>query len=477
MQAISRLLSMATVAALAVGMAACSPDKDTIVEPIGGGNNPTFANVSAALVSACGSCHNVASGRTFIATMDSARLVASGLVNPASPGTSAILVKARSAAHGGGIVTAYSAGDIALATAWIAALPNIGAATLTSMRTEFAPTIDGIGEALWLQSQPLTVAIGGGWAAATSVAIRAMHDGNYLYMYLRWDDKGASYVRNPWLKNADGSWSVSPAKPAPTAGMDWAAYMASRGGASFNPEAPEFMYEDKLAIIWNTYGATTVPEFEQTGCAAACHDPAKGGSPGTTYNSVRPDLAAKKYLTVPGQILDMWHWKLVRQNMNSKIDDQHVRYWLPVNDATAGDGGRASDAGSPGYRSNPAVNGRPTYKSATLGYLPPIFSWAESDTLRMTDAEVAGLPAGTVVANMITSPPTANRADIDARGVYDRVARVWTMEIRRRLVTGDDKDVQFSDLTKTFKWGISVFDNAQIEHSYSGVPLSLVFKQ
>lgn len=476
MQAISRLLSMAAVASLAVGMAACSPDKDTIVEPSGGGNSPTFANVSAALVSACGSCHTVGSGRTFIAAMDSSRLVASGLLNPALPGTSAILVKPRSAAHGGGIVTAFSARDSALVAAWIAALPNIGAATLTSVRTEFAPTIDGVGEALWLQAQPLTVPIGGGWAAATSVAIRAMYDDNYLYMYVRWDDKEASYVRTPWLKNADGSWSVSPAKPAPATGNDWAAYMASRGGANFNPEAPEFRYEDKLAMIWNTYGTTTVPEFELTGCAAACHDPTKGGSPGTTYNIVRQDLAAKKYLTVPGQILDLWHWKLVRQNMNAKIDDQYVRYWLPVNDATAGDGGRASDAGAAGYRSNPAVNGRPTYKSATLGILPPLYSWAESDTLRMTDEEVAGLPVGTVVANMITSPLTGNRADIDARGVYDRVARVWTMEIRRRLVTGDDKDVQFSDLTKTFKWGVSVFDNAQIEHSYSGL-LSLVFKQ
>ena len=63
------------------------------------------------------------------------------------------------------------------------------------------------------------------------------------------------------------------------------------------------------------------------------------------------------------------------------------------------------------------------------------------------------------------------------RAVYDKVAQTWTLEIRRRLVTGDDKDVQFDDLARKYKWGVAVFDNAQIEHSVSGTPISLVFGQ
>jgi hypothetical protein len=481
MQATLRSIMVAVTGLLAVGLVACEPEKDEITGPIGvdggGASQPTFANVSSALVAACGSCHGASSGRTFVASMDSARLVMSGLTNPASPGSSAILVKPRSTSHGGGVVLALSTRDSALIATWIGAQPNVGASTLTAVRTDFAPTVDGLGEALWTQAAPLTASIGGGWAAAREVAVRALYDENYLYLYLRWHDREASYRRQPWVKQADGTWTVAAAKPRPTDGTDWAAYMAARGGANFNSEAPEYMYEDKVAIAWNTYGPTTVPGFEQAGCAAACHDPTKGGSPGTTYNLTRQDLGAKKYLTVPGQILDLWHWKMVRHNMNSKMDDQYVRYWVPVNDATAADGGRASDAGAAGYRSNPALNGRPMYRSASKGLLPPIYSWAEGDTVRMTDADVAAFPVGTAVANMITSMPTGTRADVDARGVYDAVARVWTMEIRRRLVTGDDKDVQFNDLARTYKFGIAIFDNAQIEHSYSGVPQNLVFKR
>lgn len=476
MLSISRINSLAVAAGLALGLAACSPDKDTITGVGSNSNDPTFLNVSSRLSAACGSCHANGSGRTFIVSMDSAALVNSGLLNPGAPGASLILTKPRSTAHGGGIVAAFSTADSALIATWAAVLPNVNTTTLSAVRSEFAPTIDGLGEALWLQATPLTVAVAGGWSAATSVSVRAMYDESYLYMYLRWSDNEASYRRTPWIKNADGSWTQQLAKPNPVDGTTWQAYIAANGGAAFDREAPQFAYEDKFALIWNTYGASTVPAFETVGCASVCHDPANNGGPGTTYNSARKDFAAKKYTTVAGQILDLWHWKMVRQNMNKKMDDQNVRYWVPVNDASAGDGGRAADVGAGGYRNNPAVNGRPTYKSASFGLLPSIFSWAESDTLRMTDAEVAALPTGTMVANMITSPVTGVRADVDAVGVYSPVAKAWTLEIRRRLSTGDGNDVQFSDLTKTYKWGVALFDNAQIEHSISGVPLSLKFK-
>jgi hypothetical protein len=279
-------------------------------------------------------------------------------------------------------------------------------------------------------------------------------------------------------KNADGTWAAAAAKPRPADGIDWAMYMTQRGGAAFDPEAPDILYEDKLAMIWNTYAAGThVPAFEQIGCAVTCHDPNKGGAAGTSYNYTRQDLAAKKYLTVQGQILDMWHWKLTRHNEQAKVDDQHVRYWLPVNDATSGSGGRAGDQGSEGYRTNPASNGKPTYKSRLTGYVSPLYAIAEVDTVRMTSAELDALPVGSRVSNVLTAPMTGNRAQIDGKAVYDAVAKVWTMEIRRRLVTGDDKDVQYDDMARTYKWGIGVFDNAQIEHSYSGVPLNFVFKR
>ena len=85
----------------------------------------------------------------------------------------------------------------------------------------------------------------------------------------------------------------------------------------------------------------------------------------------------------------------------------------------------------------------------------------------MTDAELAVLPIGSLIANMITQRTSGSRGDIDAKGIFDPVAKTWTLELRRRLVTSDEKDVQFDDLARKYKWGVAVFDNAQIEHSIS----------
>ena len=84
----------------------------------------------------------------------------------------------------------------------------------------------------------------------------------------------------------------------------------------------------------------------------------------------------------------------------------------------------------------------------------------------LTDEDAAGLPPGTEIPNMITSGPTGGRADVDGVGVYDAVNESWTLEIRRQLQTPEATDVQFDNLGRQYAFGVAVFDNAQIEHSY-----------
>lgn len=81
-----------------------------------------------------------------------------------------------------------------------------------------------------------------------------------------------------------------------------------------------------------------------------------------------------------------------------------------------------------------------------------------------------------MIASMMTSPLSGQRADIDARGFYNPNIKQWQYEIRRKRTTGDDKDVQFVDLTREYKFGLAVFDNAQIEHSWSPAVLRLTFR-
>ena len=66
------------------------------------------------------------------------------------------------------------------------------------------------------------------------------------------------------------------------------------------------------------------------------------------------------------------------------------------------------------------------------------------------------------------------RSDVDAYARYDPTTSTWTLEIRRRLTTDDDKDVQFDDLNREY-FGAAIFDNAQIEHSWTPSVFKMVF--
>jgi len=109
-----------TALMIAVGLSACNVEKDAFIGPVTGNDEPIFTNVSSALTASCGTCHGAASGRNFLVTMDSATLVSSGFISPASPATSLLLVKSRGGAgHGGGNVATFTARDSALVYSWV----------------------------------------------------------------------------------------------------------------------------------------------------------------------------------------------------------------------------------------------------------------------------------------------------------------------------------------------------------------------
>ena len=60
-----------------------------------------------------------------------------------------------------------------------------------------------------------------------------------------------------------------------------------------------------------------------------------------------------------------------------------------------------------------------------------------------------------------------------ARAVY--ADGKWTMEYGRKLTTGSQYDVQFSDMKKEYSFGTAIFDGAQVRHSYETGVSKLVF--
>jgi len=407
--------------------------------------------------------------------MDSAQLQQSGLVDPANPAQSLLILKSTNATpHGGGSISAFTATDQALVSEWITKLPAVAPSVVGAIKVGTGtsiqpPTIDGFFDPVWDRAARVRLRIADGWGEAEFVTVQAAYDATYLYVLVVWDDDKASIRREPWVKQADGSWKSLAAKsPLPVAGVTWASYM----GGAFNEEDPlRFNYEDKLSVMWNTYGASTVAGFEQSGCAVMCHDPSKANGPGTSYNYTTQQLASKKYTNAPAEIADMWHWKLIRGNQHAKADDQYVRYWVP-GPTEASSGGRASDAGAAGYASNPAVAGRPQYRGPSSS-APPYYIF-DNQKLLLTTTELNAMAVGAEIPNMITSGPTGFRADVDAKGLHN--SGTWAVEFRRMLVTGDPNDVQFDNLTRQYSFGVAIFDNAQIEHRYTPMVAKLVFK-
>ncbi len=307
------------------------------------------------------------------------------------------------------------------------------AGTLTSVKVVAAPVIDGTPESIWDQATAMTVNVAGGANTGSHVVtLKSVYTDDSVYFLAAWNDPTESLRREPWVKQANNSWKQL--KDPDDKGGDDNKY-----------------YEDKFAQIWNINSTG----IDTTGCFATCH----AGEAGKAYGN--------KYTANPGEMADIWHAKLVRTNPSGYIDDQYLdstRY----DKAKAPDAGRKSDPGLVPYYTNiNAANTTPNYTSADQP-APPYWIFDDqkqpfNDTYQTNDE----------IAAIITRPPDGDRADIKARAVY--ADGKWTMEYGRKLRTGSQYDVQFSDMKKEYSFGTAVFDGAQVRHSFETGVSKLVF--
>jgi hypothetical protein len=76
--------------------------------------------------------------------------------------------------------------------------------------------------------------------------------------------------------------------------------------------------------------------------------------------------------------------------------------------------------------------------------------------------------SGTRIPGYVIAHPDGSRGDLSAKGRWE--AGFWTVEFRRKLVTGQPDDVNFTDLNRTYLFAVAVSDNASgAEHSFSGL--------
>ncbi len=316
---------------------------------------------------------------------------------------------------------------------------------VTAKKATAAPKLDGVADdAVWKSATGAEVsAVDGanfGGTGKTTGSVKAAYMGDMLYLLIQWKDATLSLQRSPWAKQADGSWTQL--KDAEDKGGDNNKY-----------------YEDKAALIWSI--DDSIFGFERRGCQMSCHS----GQPGKPFGN--------KYSEEESELGDIWHIKNVRTSPVGMVDDQYLdntRY-DPKKSPSAG---RHTDPGGGGYSDIVLKDGVPElmHKDATAANRGGTYWLAKQDAVPFDDSK---FKPGDEVAAIAIAPLEGDRGDIRAGARWNE--GTWTVEIARKLETGSDKDVQFSDLTKAYPFGVAFFDNAQVRHAVVEDPLKLVFEK
>jgi hypothetical protein len=308
--------------------------------------------------------------------------------------------------------------------AWVAPDGSLG-----SYKVETAPVLDGELDALWADATEIVVEVtDGANMGETDVTIKSVYTDDMVYFYVTYEDPTQSFFRSPWEKQEDGSW-VTFKDPN------------DKGGDN------NVFYEDKMSFIWNI--DNSIPDFNTKGCYTACHE--------GQDEEYKP--YGNKSTDEEGQLGDIWHWKSVRNI--GQLDDQYLdSTQFSLDTKSAGRHGDPKDGG--GYVNNKNEDGTaPLWmapadapKDGSPGYI------LASEALDFDDSLFV---AGDIIPGITKAPFEGDRGNISAGWMY--VDGAWVIEIGRAFETGSMYDVQWSDLTAEYYFGVAVFDNAQVRHA------------
>lgn len=317
----------------------------------------------------------------------------------------------------------------------IALTVNTGLASasdLVAVYTTESITLDGSpSEAAWTKAAAIEIPTVAG-IGATTVTMKALYDDQNLYILAKWLDesKTESVLMNGWVYKG-GKWEK------------WKDPVTGRAE------------EDRFAVQWEI---GTVEGFAALGCQAMCH-------PGQA-SWKEPGL--RMHTKNPGERTDEWHWKSARSNPLGIIHDKYVDNKVNPEDVEAAHHGDGS--GFYGRNRNKEKTGPVYIETNPKDKVDATFMF-ESEISGGDAVEIAAytgtIAEGTLVPGrtLKESKAVGDVADPKVKGVFHD--GYWTLEIKRALNTGSDKDVQF-DPAKSYHFAIAVFDNAghDPQHSY-----------
>ncbi len=322
---------------------------------------------------------------------------------------------------------------------------------MESVVTPSGVMIDGVRDPSWALAKPLTVTLnelpykpnnGYEGLKETELEIRSMYDDENIYFLYRWYDPTISLARFPWEKSSDGTWK-----------------QLSNKDSTIHENT---YYEDKLAVYWNI----NERGFIKKGCDKSCHMVEDG-----LLEGIKDSSSGRHYTKNEGETTDEWHWKGMRTNPNGQMEDGFVNNEHETNKKW----GRQTDEHSGGgYYNNTNETDFPAWMNGDIDVEAPLWVMDATkipfkDTFKIGDR----------IGGIVTGPLKGSRGDVSAKAVWKDDH--WQLEIKRKLVThyekSDSQDVQFNDLSKAYYFGVTAFDNSQINHIYHKKSVKLTFKK
>lgn len=280
--------------------------------------------------------------------------------------------------------------------------------TITAKKTDVPIVIDGIPDGRWDLTDSITTVSG--------IKVKFLYDDSTLYTYATWLDGHREYptgVVPPSKSEFRRRWSYD--------GTNW----------TYSGE------EDRFSFAWkitDSYGAS---------CGRTCHNE---NNPHATKNNR----------------MDVWHWKAQRTNPITLLDDQ---YW----DAT----GRKNDAVISGSFGSDNLTGTLPTKMGT----DPASNqgpWLLNSTAIpfVNTGWVAGDKIPGYILNDSPNPIVGSRGDVVAKGLFNDATGYWTLEMSRKLNTGNADDFVV-DLVNGNEFTTARFDNVGGQHARQGVDIGV----
>lgn len=320
-----------------------------------------------------------------------------------------------------------------------------------------APTIDGdLSDPVWARATMASVMTtqGGdfGGGHQSRVEIRALHDDEFAYFAFVWEDPTRSLKHHPLVKDRTG-WHVA--------------------GSRDDLEDENIYNEDKFAVLLSSGGLPLIGAAIHLSLVPLAGRPNSSSGRGLHY-------------TLDGTVLDVWQWRASHGGQSGQIDNCHIGGPVETDGSGLFSGGFGIDGGRTGYQPNFVIGAGSDAEASqrprrlpkdlaamreALGRLTDATNESESETARwwMTESESipyaesadAAIPPGTVIPGVIVDEKREARPD-DLRGFGRWAAGRWTLELVRRLRTGDAYDVDIKD--GVLMW-VAAFDHSEKRHT------------